>query len=282
MQVLVLVLAATLALVLAALYAKRRFDAVPSKTKKLLMEKYVSAAFALFERRGWISPSPAFDRGYHAYYPALAKLEAGYPAVREECLALLEKKERLPDMTALGGSYTQTGIHTARWKVFLFKSGDFVPENCARCPKTAALLRDIPGLYTAFFSILDPHEVITPHFGYYKGFLRYHLGVLIPNDNADLSCWLRVNPDAKANAARDRSAIEKGEVYYWHDGEGIVFDDNYLHDAQNGSDQVRVVMWLDLARPMPLPLALLNRLCLWIAYREKSLQKIQKNALVTD
>ena len=35
----------------------------------------------------------------------------------------------------------------------------------------------MPGVYTAFFSVLEPHQHLVPHWGYYKGFLRYHLGV---------------------------------------------------------------------------------------------------------
>ena len=262
--------------------AKRRLDALPNKAKKKLLKKKLNGVFVYLEEHGWLARTPAFDRDYLRYYPALAKLEAGYPAVREECLALLDHKERLTDISVLGGSYTKAGIHTIRWKSFVFKSGDFVEENCARCPRTAALLRQIPNLYTAFFSVLDPRQVITPHWGYYKGILRYHLGVVIPNDNADGACWLRVNADPYQNAQRDTSAIVKGEVYHWHDGEGIVFDDNYLHDAANGSDEVRVVLWLDLKRPMPLPFDLFNRLVGWVVRRDESIQQIRNNAIVHD
>jgi beta-hydroxylase len=262
--------------------AKRRLDSLPNKLKKRLLKKRLNRAFSYCEERGWLRRAPAFDRKYLRYYPALAKLEAGHPAVREECLALLDHKEKLTDISKMGGSYTKAGIHTIRWKTFVFKSGEFIDENCARCPRTAALLREIPGLYTAFFSVLDPHQVITPHWGYYKGILRYHLGVVIPNDNADLACWLRVNSDPYQNAQRDTSAIVKGEIYHWREGEGIVFDDNYLHDAANGSDQVRVVLWLDLKRPMPLPLDLFNRLVGWFVHRDASVRKIRQNAIVPD
>jgi beta-hydroxylase len=249
-----------LLLAVAIWLAKRRIDAMPVKAKKRLFKRTLNAVFFFGEERGWLPRTPAFD-DYLRYYPALAKLEAGFPAVREECLALLDRKDRLTDISVLGGHYTKAGIHTIGWKSFVFKSGSFVDENCARCPRTAALLREIPDLYTAFFSVLDPHQVITPHWGYYKGILRYHLGVVIPNDNADEACWLRVNADSydnaqqrdKKNSQRDTSSIVKGEVYHWHEGEGIVFDDNYLHDAGNDSDQVRVVLWLDLA-PAAAPL----------------------------
>ena len=268
---------------------KRRLDALPPKAKKRLLKRKLNDVFVSLEQRGWIPRTPAFDRNYLSYYPALAQLEAGHPAIREECLALLDHKERLTDVSVLGGSYTKAGIHTIRWKTFVFKSGDFLEENCARCPRTAALLREIPGLYTAFFSVLDPHQVIVPHWGYYKGILRYHLGVVIPYNNADEACWLRVNADPyldaqhdKKNSQRDTSAIVKGEVYHWHEGEGIVFDDNYLHDAANGSDQVRVVLWLDLKRPLPLVFDLFNRAVGWIVRRDESMQKIRRDAIVYD
>ncbi len=270
--------------------AKRRLDALPTKVKKRIVKRKLNSIFVALEERGWIARSPAFVRDYLRHYPSLAKLEAGYPAVREECLALLERKDRLTDVSVLGGAYTKAGIHTIGWKTFVFKSGDFVEENCARCPRTANLLREIPGLYTAFFSVLEPHQVIPPHWGYYRGILRYHLGVVIPNDNADEACWLRVHADPydnalqreKKNSKRDTSSIVKGEIYHWHNGEGIVFDDNYLHDAGNGSDQVRVVLWLDLPRPLPLPLSLLNRLVGWVVNRDESVRKIRRNAIVRD
>ncbi len=267
---------------LAAFGIWRKISSLPNKEKKALVKKTINGIFVRFEQRGWLPRTPAFDPDYLATYPAMNELEAIYPDVRDECLALLEIKDKLTDMSAMGGSYTQQGIHTARWKTFVFKSGQFIEENCARCPKTAAAIRRIPGVYTAFFSVLDPHQQITPHWGYYKGFLRYHLGVVIPNDNEDRSCWLRVNDDLEDNNRRDPDLIEKGSTYYWKNGEGIVFDDNYLHDAANGSDQIRVVLWIDLRRKMPFYLQAFNMLCLALAYRDSSLKKIQKNALVTD
>ncbi len=142
------------------------------------------------------------------------------------------------------------------------------------------LLRRIPGLYTAFFSVLDPHQDITPHWGYYKGFVRYHLGVLIPGNNEDHSCWLRVNGNAEDNAREDKALVEKGEIYYWKNGQGIVFDDNYLHDAANQSNEVRVVFWLDLRRKFPFYLQLYNVLCLWFIHRDSSMKKVRANARV--
>ena len=258
----------------------RRLQALPNKQKKKLLKQTINGVFVWFERRGWLPRTPAFQRDYLRDYPSLKVIEDGFDTVRAECLALLDVKEKLTDMQDMGGSYTQAGIHTAAWKTFMFKSGEFVEQNCELCPKTAALLRTIPGVYTAFFSVLDPRQYVTPHWGYYKGFMRYHLGVVIPNDNVDHKCFLRVNGDRDDNALRDQSLVEKGETYYWKNGEGILFDDNYLHDAENGSDEVRVILWLDVRRKMPFYLQPLNMLILALVHRDESVKQIRQNALI--
>ena len=261
----------------AALWKLRSLDA---PAKKRLIKWTVRAFYERLEASGIIAPTPAYIRDYHTLYPELALLEQNHAAIKEECLALLDRKDDLTDISALGGNYTQAGIHVIKWKSFMFKSGEFIEENCRLAPRTADLLRKIPGCYTAFFSILDPMQYVTPHWGYYKGFLRYHLGVIIPKDNEDLSCWLRVNDDPEANKAQDPCAIEKGEKYYWHEGEGVVFDDTHLHDARNDSQEVRVVLWLDMRKKFPWYVQVFNMLFLWIAHRDESVKKIRRNALV--
>jgi aspartyl/asparaginyl beta-hydroxylase (cupin superfamily) len=269
------------ALAALAILTMRRLSAMPKREKKAFLKKTINGVFIWFEERGLLPRMPAFNRDYLRDYPAIATLEAGYDDVRRECLALLDIKDRLPDMSAMGGSYTKAGIHTARWKVLMFKSGQFIEENCALCPKTAALLRDIPGVYTAFFSVLDPHQHVMPHWGYYKGIVRYHLGVVIPGNNEDRACYLRVNGDLTDNLARDPGLVSKGETYYWKNGEGILFDDNYLHEAENGSDEVRVVLWMDMRRTMPFYIQAFNMLCLALVHRDESVKQIRKNVLVT-
>jgi len=243
-----------------------------SQIKDAAAELFIAA-----ERRGVFRKLPAFERNL-GEYPELAALSENYAVIRAECEDLIRQELRIPGMEELT-SYTSGGIHQIAWKSFMFKSGSFIDENCALAPKTAALLEKIPGLYTAFFSVVAPPQHKKAHWGYWKGFVRYHLGVLIPDNNADRKCWIRINPEAQdRNAARE--AIEQGERYFWKNGEGVLFDDTFLHEAANESDQVRVVLFLDLARKMPWPLALLNRLFLWIAHRDKSVREIRANAKI--
>jgi ornithine lipid ester-linked acyl 2-hydroxylase len=243
--------------------------------------KLVNRVFGAGERVGLVKPNPGFRTDYLADYPELEILERNHRVIQDECLALLEAKSHLVDVQALGDSYTTGGIHTIAWKSFMFKSGEFIEENCARAPRTAALLRTIPGVYTAFFSILDPKQHVRRTGGYYKGFLRYHLGVVVPAGENGRACFLRINDDPVDNAAGDRTLVERGEKYFWREGEGVLFDDTFLHDAANESDEVRVVLWLDLARRMRPPLGELNRLFLWVAHRDPTVREIRRNAVVT-
>lgn len=243
------------------------------------VKKAVNDVFGRFEDAGMLARLPAFDEQY-ADYPELRACETHYQDIRRECEQLVGWREQITDMSKLGGDYTSGGIHTIQWKAFMMKSGTFVEPNCSMVPKTTAVLRSMPSVRNAFFSILEPRQYISPHFGYYKGFVRYHLGVIIPNDNAGKECWLRVNADAADNRRRDKDLIDRGEKYYWRNGKGVVFDDTNLHDAANDSDQVRVVLWLDVERKMSPTLALYNRALLSAAYREPSIRRFRENSII--
>jgi aspartyl/asparaginyl beta-hydroxylase (cupin superfamily) len=253
---------------------------VSDKKRMSRITEGLGGLLARAEDAGMFERAPAFIREYHADYPGLSTLEAGYADIRRECEALVQMRQRLVDVEGLAGKYTAGGIHAIAWKALMLKSHRFIEENCALAPRTTELLRGIPGLYTAFFSVLEGGQYITPHWGYWKGFLRYHLAVIVPNNNADRSCWLRVNANVDDNAKHDVTLIERGEKYHWRESEGVMFDDTFLHDAQNGSDQVRVILWLDLRRKMPAYLSAINALLLEIAHRAPSVAAVRKNAVV--
>jgi hypothetical protein len=90
-------------------------------------------------------------------------------------------------------------------------------------------------------SILSPDKDIPEHRGPDGGVLRYHLGVIIP-DEPD-SCGIIVN----------------GEKAHWEEGKSLIFDDSFAHRARNMSDQLRVVLFVDFERPVRPPFNALNR-----------------------
>jgi len=249
---------------------------------KIKPQKLVNNFFKWLEAKRLVESTPGFIHDFRARYPELKTLEENAAVIQRECLNLLKQKEKLQDIKGIAGKKTAGGIHVVQWKSFMFKAGVFVENNCKYCPETAALLKQIPGIKQAFFSILDPHQYIIPHRGYYYGFLRYHLGVIIPENNETQKCWLRINDDLNdlGKKARDPETIKKGEKYYWKNGEGIMFNDNYQHDAANDSDEVRVVLWLDVVRKYPFWLSWLNKLLLFVAYRSNTVRKIAKNSEV--
>ena len=120
--------------------------------------------------------------------------------------------------------------------------GRWIDWNCERCPETTELVKSVPGLTMAGFSVLEPGTHITVHRGPNKGALRYQLGVIVPGEPGD--CRIRVGD----------------EMIVWADGEGCMFDFTVPHEAWNDSDGIRVLLMLEVVTPMPWYLDRPNRL----------------------
>ena len=201
------------------------------------------------------------DRPWHALasFPWVAEVERWYPAIRGELEGLLRCGEPMPAFEDISHDQRKLGTD-GRWKTFfLLGYGIRFEENIAHCPATWAAVRQIPGIATAFFSVLEPGRRIPPHRGPYKGVLRYHLGLIVPE--AAGGCAIEV-------ADRRRR---------WREGASLVFDDTYVHSAWNLSDGVRVVLFVDFARPLRFPAGLLNRLFLRLIARSGYVQEARAN-----
>jgi aspartyl/asparaginyl beta-hydroxylase (cupin superfamily) len=145
----------------------------------------------------------------------------------------------------------------SEWKTFLlYAYGAKSLRNTAICPNTTRAIEAIPEMRTAFFSILAPGKIIPPHRGPYKGLVRCHLALKIP----DGDCGLRV----------------RGEESKWISGKCLFFDDTLTHEAWNKTNDERVVLFLDVLRPLKKPFGKWNdRLIYWIAssgYGRRSIQ----------
>ena len=184
------------------------------KAAKILLER-LDRVVEWLESRNYLERTPAFIPDYEGIYPELKSLTDHHDVIQKECLQLLEDKEALMDVKSIGGDHTKKGIHVIRWKSFMMKSGFMVKNSRLLCPHTFDLIQKIPGVSSAFFSILDPKQYIKAHRGYYQGIMRYHLGVVIPYNNEDNQCWLRINNDIEDNKVYDKKSIHKGAKYYW-------------------------------------------------------------------
>lgn len=110
--------------------------------------------------------------------------------------------------------------------------GEFDQAAERLCPEICNMIREIPDVFQAMFSVLEPERSIPAHKGPYKGYLRYHIGVKIPKENPP--------------------QIRIEDTYYtWKEGEGVIFDDSWDHEVINHSKEERVVLIIDILRPMP-------------------------------
>lgn len=160
----------------------------------------------------------------------LRALDENWQLIREEAanLARAERIRAAANNDDAGfNSFFKTG-----WKRFYLKWYDAEHPSAAElCPRTVALLRQIPEVKAALFAVLPPGARLNPHRDPYAGSLRYHLGLDTPNSDG---CFIEVD----------------GQRYSWRDGQSVVFDETYIHWAENTTDQTRTILFCDLERPL--------------------------------
>lgn len=203
---------------------------------------------ALRRTRVWHSAPTHFhypgliEREFHPRhcFPWLAEIEAATDAIREEMQTAMassraelvpylqyEEHEALAQWRDLNRNPDWTALH-------LIKMGEEVGVNAKLCPRTMALLKQLPqpqipgASPNAMFSLLAPHTVIPPHVGVSNTRLVCHLPLVVP-----AGCWFRVGAETRK----------------WNEGEAFVFDDTIEHEASNPSGQLRVVFIFDLWHP---------------------------------
>jgi aspartyl/asparaginyl beta-hydroxylase (cupin superfamily) len=191
-------------------------------------------------------------------FPWSQDLEDNWLTIRKELDAIMNLVNDLPNYQDI--SSRQSNItNDDRWKTYFFSAfGYKVAKNCERCPETTKILEKIPGLKVAFFSIFAPHKRIPEHRGKHKGLIRCHLGLIVPEPKS--ACGIRIG---------DR-------VAHWEEGKTLLFDDTFLHEAWNDTDGYRVVLFLDIARPLAFPMSLVN----WIASQLISRSDMIKEAKI--
>jgi aspartate beta-hydroxylase len=178
-----------------------------------------------------------FDR---EHFPWLERLEAATDDILAELEAILGHREpglepyisMAPGTPASKWSALDKSLD---WGAFhLWKEGERIDENCARAPRTTALVESLPlccieGRAPAvFFSLLKAGSHIPPHTGVTNVRSIVHLPLIVPGD-----CGFRVG----------------GETREWRKGEAFVFDDTIEHEAWNRSDRDRAVLIIDTWNP---------------------------------
>ena len=180
-------------------------------------------------------------------FPWTSQLEVHWKLIRAELEQVLRERDKLPAFHQIMDE-VRTITSDDQWKTYwLIAAGVDCRENQLRCPETMHQLQQIPGVLTAFFSILAPGKQIPPHRGAYNGILRCHLGLIVPQP-------------------AEHVAIRVGNhICHWREGEVLIFDDSFNHEVWNNTDGWRVVLFIDFARPLRQPWHLLNHALLGVA-----------------
>ncbi len=170
------------------------------------------------------------DKPYHSpnEFPELAALTSRWEEIRDEALTL-------EDHIKGSQKYDDAGFNSffrRGWKRFYLKWYGESHESARQlCPKTTEILGAIPSIKAAMFAELPSGSKLMKHRDPYAGSIRYHLGLRTPNDNR---CFINVD----------------GTPYSWRDGEAVMFDETFIHYAENQSDQNRLILFCDIERPM--------------------------------
>jgi beta-hydroxylase len=208
-----------------------------------------------------IGDPPVFDPQCFSW---TASLEQNWEGIRDEVQQLLQEMKAIPALRDISPDHRRIAEGNTWRSYFLWGYGYKIEENCARCPKTTEALSVVPGLNSAFFSILTPGAHIPRHTGVTKRIMTCHLGLLTPKPRE--SCRIQVD----------------NEIVYWDDGKCIVFDDTYPHEVWNETDQTRVVLLIQFKRPLRLPGRLLGDLFLGAVKRSPFVQEARRNLAAWD
>ncbi|HWX83283.1 MAG TPA: aspartyl/asparaginyl beta-hydroxylase domain-containing protein [Xanthobacteraceae bacterium] len=163
--------------------------------------------------------------------PDLAKLRDNWQTIRDEALNLFDQGR----IKASEG-YNDWGFNSffrSGWKRFYLKwYADPLPSAERMCPRTVELLKSIPCIKGAMFASFAPGGRLVRHRDPFAGSLRYHLGLITPTHPGE--CRIFVD----------------GIPYTWHDGEDLLFDETFIHYAENTTDQTRIILFCDVERPL--------------------------------
>lgn len=183
-----------------------------------------------------LAPVSFFER---SDFPWLDPIEACTDAIREEFAAVLQADHGFTPYLTYAADMPHHQFaelnNSPRWSAYhLYKDGQPVEANAARCPITMGALAGAPlpqqagRTPSAMFSLLKPHTRIPPHTGVTNARLVAHLPLIVPPD-----CHFRVGNDTRQ----------------WVPGKAWVFDDTIEHEAWNDSDQLRTVLIFDIWHP---------------------------------
>jgi len=184
-----------------------------------------NALFFLNEEATYSGPEPYFyDK---KQYPWAQTLEDNWTIIRDEMMPIISGEKAIE----LSSPYPPSLSEPSAWKnIYFFNFMWQYHKNCRQFPKTYALLKSIPNLTFAEFTVLEPGCQILPHIGETNTTIRGHLGISIPGKL----------PEAGIRVGNEERSWEEGKV--------VLFSDCHRHTVWNHTKNRRFVLVFDITR----------------------------------
>jgi len=173
----------------------------------------------------------------NAYLPTKMKwckeLRDNYTVIRDEYINY-SKQNKLKSFRDIDLNQKTTDTGDIEWPILMLRVYNKETNKIKHFPKTYNLIKKIPGCSLAMFSVLPPGKRLAPHKGPSRSVYRYHLSLIVPDAPKQESngCFIKVD----------------NKNHYWETGKNVMFDDTYMHSAENNTDKTRVVLFLDIKR----------------------------------
>ena len=199
-------------------------------------------------------------------FPNHKLFEQNFINLKDEVSNLLQKTHQGKDITLTRDTYSGENSYigsdvkvsngqTSGWRVLSIKAGSSFSSYAKHFPTLRRVLKKCPDVISCVISVLEPGVTIPIHNGYYKGIMRYMIPTHVPKDRDKV--FLCVN----------------GKKYHWTEGKSLLWDDNFPHKVYNYSDEIRVVIYMDVIRPLPGLLNSFNRTMISLASNSPLVKK---------
>ncbi|MFN3725832.1 MAG: aspartyl/asparaginyl beta-hydroxylase domain-containing protein [Allosphingosinicella sp.] len=182
-----------------------------------------------------LAQRPFFEREEFDWLP---RVEAAVPALQAELRAVLAGGEEFePYITGAPDRPLPNNklLRDPSWGAYHFwQGGAVVQDHAARCPATMTAIEHAPmpriagRSPMALWSALKPGTHIEAHHGMLNTRLIVHVPLLAPE-----GCAIRVGHETRS----------------WREGEALIFDDSFEHEAWNRSTELRVILLFEIWRP---------------------------------
>lgn len=162
----------------------------------------------------------------NAEIPAISEVEALFPKIQQEVHEKLDRTLFTTYQEPWGNLFDK-----GHWLVAPFyRENEPIAEAHKRFPVTSKFLQSLPRHKPNFstFSFLRPQTHIVAHHGITNMRVRVQLGILVP-------------PGCALQVGKVKREMTQGEAW--------AFDDSFLHEAWNPSDEARLILSFDVWHP---------------------------------